>query len=148
MATIGDRIFFARREKDITQEELASAVGTTKQNIYKYEKNIITNIPMDKVEQIAGFLNVSPAWIMGWSKESEPTEQIAGFLNVSPAWIMGWSKESEPTSSYLSDNEKSLVFSFRSLSAEGREYILQQIAIAQQIYRQSEDLPDMESKNA
>ena len=124
MATIGDRIFFARREKDITQEELASAVGTTKQNIYKYEKNIITNIPMDKVEQ------------------------IAGFLNVSPAWIMGWSKESEPTSSYLSDNEKSLVFSFRSLSAEGREYILQQIAIAQQIYRQSEDLPDMESKNA
>ena len=27
MATIGDRIFFARREKDITQEELASAVG-------------------------------------------------------------------------------------------------------------------------
>lgn len=124
MATIGDRIFFARREKDITQEELASAVGTTKQNIYKYEKNIITNIPMDKVEQIAGFLNVSPAWIMGWSKESEPMP------------------------SYLSDNEKSLVFGFRSLSAEGREYILQQIAIAQQIYRQSEDLPDMESKNA
>ena len=124
MATIGDRIFFARREKDITQEELASAVGTTKQNIYKYEKNIITNIPMDKVEQIAGFLNVSPAWIMGWSKESE----------------------SDPA--HLSDNEKSLVFGFRSLSAEGREYILQQIAIAQQIYRQSEDLPDMESKNA
>ena len=124
MATIGDRIFFARREKDITQEELASAVGTTKQNIYKYEKNIITNIPMDKVEQIAGFLNVSPAWIMGWSKESEPTP------------------------SYLSDNEKSLVFGFRSLSSEGREYILQQIVIAQQIYRQSEDLPDMKSKNA
>ena len=124
MATIGDRIFFARREKDITQEELASAVGTTKQNIYKYEKNIITNIPMDKVEQMAAFLNVSPAWIMGWSKEAEPTPV------------------------YLSENEKSLVHGFRSLSPEGKDYILQQIAIAQQIYRKSDTVSGLESKNA
>lgn len=95
MATIGDRIFFARREKDITQEELASLVGTTKQNIYKYEKNIITNIPMDRVEAIAHHLGVSPVWLMGWAEKERPPQ--------------------------LSDVEKDLLSTFRLLNEKGQE---------------------------
>lgn len=67
--TIGERIKLLRESKKITQTELANIAGTTKQNIYKYENGIITNIPSDKVELIANFFHVSPAYIMGWDEK-------------------------------------------------------------------------------
>ena len=51
--TVGERIRQTREEKRISQTELAEAIQTTKQNIYKYENNIISNIPSDKIEAIA-----------------------------------------------------------------------------------------------
>ena len=48
----GERIRRAREKKEVTQQELADAVGTTKQNIYKYENGIVTNIPSDNIEKI------------------------------------------------------------------------------------------------
>jgi len=38
---------------------------------YKYENNIITNIPSDKIEGLARVFNISPAVIMGWDKDDE-----------------------------------------------------------------------------
>ncbi|MBP5431597.1 helix-turn-helix domain-containing protein [Ruminococcus sp.] len=67
--SVGERIKTLREENNITQTELAEALKTTKQNIYKYENNIITNIPSDKIEAIASFFNVSPAYIMGWEDD-------------------------------------------------------------------------------
>ena len=58
--TIGERIKNLREKKNLTQIELANLVGTTKQNIYKYENGIITNIPSDKIELISHYLDVSP----------------------------------------------------------------------------------------
>ena len=57
--TVGDRIREARAKAGKTQEEVAKAVDTTKQAIYKYENNIVTNIPMDKLEAIALVRRVS-----------------------------------------------------------------------------------------
>lgn len=67
--TVGERIKKLREEKHITQTELADILNTTKQNIYKYENGIITNIPSDKIEALAIFFNVSPAHIMGWENK-------------------------------------------------------------------------------
>lgn len=68
---IGERIKQARQAKGITQSDLADAIQTTKQCIYKYENGIVTNIPISKIESLADFLNVSPAYIMGWTNEPE-----------------------------------------------------------------------------
>ncbi len=65
---IGERIRKLRQENSLTQTELAEKVQTTKQNIYKYEKGIITNIPLDKIEALAGALNATSAYIAGWNK--------------------------------------------------------------------------------
>ncbi len=64
--TTGERIKLLREARKVTQTELAQAIKTTKQNIYKYENNIISNIPSDKIEMIAKFFSVSPAYLMGW----------------------------------------------------------------------------------
>ena len=54
-----------RLKNDMTQEELAKYLGTTKQTIYKYENNIVTNIPSDNIMRLAKLFNVSPLVIMG-----------------------------------------------------------------------------------
>ena len=63
---VGDRIKMRRKEIGMSQTELAEKVGSTKQNIYKYENGIITNIPSDKIEAIAAALAISPGTLMGW----------------------------------------------------------------------------------
>lgn len=87
--TIGERIKHLRLKKGITQTELADVLKTTKQNIYKYENGIITNIPSDKIEEIARYFQVSPTYLMGWeeSESAEPDELnilIQKYDNIKP----------------------------------------------------------------
>lgn len=60
-----------RLKNDMTQEELAKYLGTTKQTIYKYENNIVTNIPSDNIMKLAKLFNVSPLVIMGISEATQ-----------------------------------------------------------------------------
>lgn len=64
--TIGDRIKKQRKLLRLSQTELAKNVKVSKQTLYKYENNIITNIPGDKIKDIAKYLCVSPSYLMGW----------------------------------------------------------------------------------
>ncbi len=64
--TIGERIKEKRLEKRMSLEDLANVANVARQTIYKYENNIITNIPTDKIEAIANALGVSPSYLMGW----------------------------------------------------------------------------------
>lgn len=65
----GDRIRARRELLGMSQVDLAYAANTTKQNIYKYETGIISNIPSDKIERIAAALQTTPAYLMGWTDD-------------------------------------------------------------------------------
>lgn len=67
--TTGDRIRKLRETSGISQTELARKADISKQTLYKYEMNIVTNIPSDKIETIAEILDVSPAHLMGWPEQ-------------------------------------------------------------------------------
>lgn len=71
----GQRIKKAREEMGISQTELATRIGVSKQNMYKYENSIITNIPSDKIEAIANICEITPSYIMGWDDDVLPTEE-------------------------------------------------------------------------
>lgn len=66
MSTIGTRIKEAREKSALSQTDMADRIGVSKQTLYKYENDIITNIPSDKIEAISRITGVSPAYIMGW----------------------------------------------------------------------------------
>lgn len=66
VVTVGDRIRKQREQLGISQTELAEKVKISKQTLYKYETNIITNIPSNKIEDISKVLKISPAELMGW----------------------------------------------------------------------------------
>lgn len=63
---VGKRIKQAREAAGISQTDLAKRVGISKQTLYKYETEIVTNIPSDKIEAISKIVRVTPAFLMGW----------------------------------------------------------------------------------
>jgi len=76
--TKGERIKKLRKDKKLTLDDLAEKLNTTRQTIFKYESDIITNIPSDKIEMMAKIFNVSPAYIMGWEESEKPVDSQWG----------------------------------------------------------------------
>ena len=76
MSTKGSRIKEAREKIGMSQTDMADRIGVSKQTLYKYENDIIKNIPSDKIEEISALTGVSPAYIMGWETNQLPSEVI------------------------------------------------------------------------
>ena len=70
MKSVGERIAFAREQRNMTLEEVAKLCETTKQTIFKYENGIVTNIPYEKILLLTKALKVSPSYLFGWEEES------------------------------------------------------------------------------
>ncbi|MDU5915454.1 MAG: helix-turn-helix transcriptional regulator [Negativicoccus succinicivorans] len=68
---IGQRLRELRIQVGLTLDEVGKRIGVSKQAIYKYETGITTNIPLDKIEELAKLYRVSPAEIMGWGDDEE-----------------------------------------------------------------------------
>ncbi len=76
--TLGERIKTAREALRMTQGELGERCGTTKQTIFKYESGVVTNIPLDRLEQMAQTLEVTPGYLTGWAEDAaELPERLA-----------------------------------------------------------------------
>ena len=73
--SVGKRIREVREGLGMSQVDFAKAIGVTKQTLYKYENDIITNIPSDKIEAAAKMGNISPAVIMGWEDDRNSKQQ-------------------------------------------------------------------------
>lgn len=66
---IGDRIRAKREELNMSQDELARAVGyKSRSSINKIEVDG-RGLPQDKIVAIARVLHVTPAYLMGWEDE-------------------------------------------------------------------------------
>lgn len=69
---LGDRIKYYRERSHLRQEDVARQLDTTPQNIYKYEKGIIQNIPVKKLRAMAKIFNITFSELMGWNDHVEP----------------------------------------------------------------------------
>ena len=81
--TVGDRIKEQRELNRISQVELSERIGVSKQTLYKYENNVVTNIPSDKIQAAANVLNISPSYLMGWEDNlsSENVDMIPDLMS-------------------------------------------------------------------
>ena len=71
---IGDRLKALRKERHLTLEDVSRSLDISRANINKYENGNITNIPSNRIEQLARFYSVSPAYLMGWNEEPTSNE--------------------------------------------------------------------------
>lgn len=99
MCTVGKRIKVLREKQGFSQVDFSNAIGVSKQLLYKYENDIITNIPSDKIELAAKKLDVPPAVLMGWEKGED--------LDIA-----------------LSDLEHDIVTAFRSADELSKQMVL------------------------
>ena len=74
--TVGERIKKVRNKLGMSQVDFADKINVSKQTLYKYENNVITNIPSDKIEAAARLGNVSPAYLMGWTISDEDIANV------------------------------------------------------------------------
>lgn len=105
--SIGHRIKIAREQRDMTLDEVAQRCNTTRQTIFKYENEIVTNIPYDKIVLLSKALDVSPSYLFGWEeKKSSPNEQA------------------------LTEGEKTMLELFRLVPKDQQQLVLQMIRAA------------------
>ena len=105
--TIGQRIKAAREHKNMTLDEVAKSCNTTKQTIFKYENEIVTNIPYDKIVLLSNALDVSPSYLFGWEE-----------------------KKDSPSGSELTEGEKMLLDLFNRVPEDQQQLVLQMIRAA------------------
>lgn len=120
--TIGERIKLHREKANLTQDELAKQLNTTKQTVYKYENNVVTNIPSDKIKKMAELFGVNPGYLMGWEGDhfsGEKTDMI--FDNIFPVSIkkfplLGEIACGEPI--FVNEDRESYVLSGTDINAD------------------------------
>lgn len=71
MDTIGKRIKNLRCNKmHMSQVAFADEINVSKQTLYKYENDIVANIPSDKIEDIANSVVFPP--LISWDGKTHP----------------------------------------------------------------------------
>ena len=105
--SVGLRIKTAREQKNLTLEDVAKRCNTTKQTIFKYENEIVTNIPYDKIVLLSKALDVSPSYLFGWDE-----------------------KKSSPNELQLTEGEKVLLDLFNKVPEDQQQLVLQMIRAA------------------
>ena len=105
--SVGQRIKIAREQKNMTLDEVAKRCETTKQTIYKYENEIVTNIPYDKIVLLSKALDVTPSYLFGWAE-----------------------KENSPSELQLTEGEKTMLELFRLVPEDKQQLVLQMIRVA------------------
>lgn len=109
--TVGERIKEIRTKLGMSQVYFADKINVSKQTLYKYENNIITNIPSDKIEAAAKLGNVSPAYLMGWDELLE--KQKADRKASAQQWnIQFFEKKMLTSFSQLTDENKKKCISY------------------------------------
>lgn len=66
MSDIAKRILDAMQSQELSYADLSSKTGIPKSALQRYATGATPKIPMNRIENIATALNVSPAYLMGW----------------------------------------------------------------------------------
>lgn len=80
--TMGERIYYLRKAKKMTQEDVAKRLDVAIQTIYKYEKGIVTNIPLDKLELLAKVLDTTTTYITGWEQNDSSLSSVSNLYSL------------------------------------------------------------------
>lgn len=68
--TLSRRLRQARKKKGLTQVKVGELIFMDRRTVYLYETNRRTP-RVDMIEKLAKIYDVNPAWLVGWSDNSE-----------------------------------------------------------------------------
>ncbi|RGF14463.1 XRE family transcriptional regulator [Firmicutes bacterium OM04-13BH] len=86
MHDIMKRMKTRREELNMSYQTLSEKVGISKSTLQRYETGYIKNMPVDKLEEIANALEISPLYLMGWeNKATTPSKDSYELLLINEA---------------------------------------------------------------
>jgi transcriptional regulator with XRE-family HTH domain len=85
-ATFGDRLALAREAQNLTQEQLARRLGLRVQTVENWETDR-SEPRANKLQMLAGFLNVSMIWLLTGEGEGRPQVVHGAKASVAPAEV-------------------------------------------------------------
>ncbi len=78
---VGAKLEAARKACGYTREYVAKIINTSQQNIYKYEKGIVSNIPIKRIEALCSLYGISAIDVLGWDEPSETKVRFVSDLD-------------------------------------------------------------------
>jgi transcriptional regulator with XRE-family HTH domain len=119
MATFHERMKEIRTKKDITLEDLAKALNTTKSTLSRYENNLrVPNI--DFINQLAKHFNVSVDYLLGNTDIPATTNSQSKLTKKDEKDIQ---KALNKTLEQLEDNQDGLMFDGEPMDESTRELL-------------------------
>lgn len=136
-----NRIRELRKQLGITMKQLGNEVGLAENVISRYEtgKREPDN---DSLVKLSKFFGVSVGYLIG-AEEKETQPEIIEDNQQGDAMFQLQERDARNGLSMmeLTDTEQHLIETFRALSSQGQEYILNQITIASQVYTKNASVP-------
>ena len=125
MESISERIERLRKERNLTQAQVASAVGVTRVAVSKWESGTSKNLKLENLQAMCGLFGVTAEELIG-GNISRPDIQKSTDLHQARGT---YSKGESPN---LSHREKLLIEWFRSKTDAEQKSFLNLIGIAKQ----------------
>lgn len=105
--TRADRIKSLIEESGKSYQELERITGIKKSSLQRYATGVTTKIPLDAIEKLAKFFNVSQEYILCWDE-----------------------KKDSPDERQLTEGEEALLSLFRRVPEDKQQLVLQMIRAA------------------
>lgn len=118
---IGERIKMARKEKDMTLDDVARIVGVAKSTIQRYEAGYITSPKLPVLVAISNAVGVNENWIKGLSDDKEINVVGIKGDNRIPVPVLG--EVSAGLGKYAEDNVTGYIYEDKSQMTSDSEYV-------------------------
>lgn len=109
---LGKRITQRRQEINMTMDELAHLMGYKHRSSIQKLENGENGLPSDKVEELAGYLQMDPAELMGWIRLNAKNHGMTKLVQKAFEQVMP------------SEEEFKLLNDMAMLNADGQELVL------------------------
>lgn len=94
--TLGDRIKKLRKQNKLSQEALANLIGVNVQNVYRYEKGIITDLPISRIDKLAQALNTTTEYLISGDQSNNLLDYfntVSNYIDKYPYHILYFPKK-------------------------------------------------------
>ncbi|MFV0343437.1 MAG: helix-turn-helix domain-containing protein [Anaerocolumna sp.] len=79
---IADRIKRRRAELKLSLQEIADLTGLSKSTLQRYENGQTDKIPLNKLNELAYALQVTPMYLMGWESKDLPYAYFDSMMDL------------------------------------------------------------------
>lgn len=118
---IGERIKEARKERDMTLDDVARIVGVAKSTIQRYEAGLITSPKLPVLVAIANAIGVGEEWLKGISDIKEASEKKEIVVDRIPIPVLG--EVSAGPGKYAQDSITGYIFEDASQLSNDGDYV-------------------------